>query len=89
MLVECDGRMLGQQPLLPGAEQDAQGFLGGMEELGLYEQAGHLFVAEPGDGCWVAFGHRVGPALYSLRQRTQLWDPAADGTIGMLQFVVE
>jgi hypothetical protein len=86
VLVECNGRMLGQQPLQQGVEEDAQGFIDSMEELSLYEQAGHLFVAEPGDGCWVAFGHRVGPGLYSLRQRTQLWDPSADGTIGILQF---
>ena len=51
------------------------------------------------DRGWVEFGHRVEGDLYSLQQKTQLWDSDWDGygeskygttsTSGYLEFMLE
>ena len=80
--------------------------------LPLYQQEGHLYIVVPNfgrtraeaeqgeedDKGWVEFGHRVEGDLYSLRQKTKLWDSDWDGyglskygtsTSGYLEFMIE
>ncbi len=84
--VQCDGHALGQE-VLPSTAEPVQGFIGGMDEINLYQHDGTLVVAEPGDDQWTAFGWPMGEGRYRLQKNTQVWAADGDGTVGFLQFV--
>ncbi len=85
-VVQCDGHALGEEDL-PSTAEPVQGFIGGMDEINLYQHDGTLVVAEPGDDQWTAFGWPMGEGRYRLQKNTQVWAADGDGTVGFLQFV--